>query len=132
MCKRLDDNRLRQAKENKILTKEKYEAMSPLDKHPGKFYELFKVYKVHSPPNLPPGRPVISGCGSFTENISKFVDHHAKGLVPEIKSYIQDTPDLLRQFEELKTHTFTPGTFPVSIDVVGLYPNIPHKEGFKK
>ena len=55
--------------------------------------------------------------------------HHAKSLVPEIKSYIQDTPDLLRQLEKLKTHKFKEGTFPVSIDVVGLYPNIPHEEG---
>ena len=105
--------------------------MSPLDKKPGKFYELFKVHKEHVPPNLPPGRPVISGCGSFTENVSKYVDHHAKGMVPEIESYIQDTPDLLRQFEEMKDHIFSPETFPVSIDVVGLYPNIPHKEGLK-
>ena len=63
------------------------------------------------------------------ENMSKFVDYHAKSLVPEIKSYIQDTPDLLRQLEKLKSKKFKPGTFPVSIDVVGLYPNIPHEEG---
>ena len=44
-------------------------------------------------------------------------------------TYIQETPDLLREFEELKSHTFSPDTFPVSIDVVGLYPNIPHEEG---
>ena len=36
-------------------------------------------------------------------------------------AYIQDTPDLLRQLEDLKTHTFSLDTFPVSIDVVGLY-----------
>ena len=31
--------------------------------------------------------------------------------------------------EKLKTHKFKEGTFPVSIDVVGLCPNIPHEEG---
>ena len=61
--------------------------------------------------------------------MSKFVDYHDKSLVPEIKSYIQDTPDLLRELEKLKTHKFKEGTFPVSIDVEGLYPNIPHEEG---
>ena len=79
--------------------------------------------------SIPPGRQVISGCGSYTENMSKFVDFHAKSLVPEIKTYIQDTPDLLRKLEGLKSHKFKGGTFPVSIDVVGLYPNIPHEEG---
>ena len=74
---------------------------------------------------------MISGCGSYTENISKFVDHHAKSLVPEIDSYIQDTPDLLRELEKLKTTPFPKDTFPVLIDVVGLYPNIPHAEALK-
>ena len=34
-----------------------------------KFYELFKVHKDHSQPDLPPERPIVSGCGSITENI---------------------------------------------------------------
>ena len=80
------------------------------------------------PPNLPPERPIISGCGSITENISLFLDHHSKHLVPEIDSYLQDTPDLLRQLEDLKDVPLPQGTFPVSIDVVGLYSNIPQAE----
>ena len=47
---------MRKAKEEQILTKEEYEAMSQLDKKPGKFYDLFKVHKEHTPPNLPLGR----------------------------------------------------------------------------
>jgi hypothetical protein len=31
----------------------------------------------------------------MTENISHFVDQHAKTLVPKVPSYIQDTPDFL-------------------------------------
>jgi hypothetical protein len=38
--------------------------------------------KKHEKPNLPPGRTIVSGCGSITETISQFVDHHAKDLVP--------------------------------------------------
>ena len=59
------------------------------------------------------------------------MDHHAKSLVPELHSYIQDTPDLLRELEKLKTQTFPRNTFSVSIDVVGLYSNIPHVEAIK-
>ena len=40
----------------------------------------------------------------YTENMSKFVDYHAKGLVTGITTYIQDTPDLPREFETLKTN----------------------------
>ena len=34
-----------------------------------------------------------------------------------------------KNVRKLKTHKFKECTFPVSIDVVGLYPNIPHEEG---
>jgi hypothetical protein len=80
---------------------------------------------------LPAGRPVISGCNSFTENMSLFVDYHAKNLVPKIPSYIQDTPDLLRKLEDWKNQTIPDDVFPVSINVVGLYTNIPHEEGLE-
>ena len=103
--------------------------LNPENKNVGKFYQLFKVHKKHQLPELPPGRPIISGCGSITEKISAFVDHHAKELVTELPSYIQDTPDLLRHLEDLNKETIPDGAFPVSIDVVGLYSNIPHQEG---
>jgi hypothetical protein len=56
--------------------------------------------KKHTKPNLPPGCPIISGCGSITDNISLFIDHHSKHLVLKSTSYLQDTPDLLRQIEK--------------------------------
>ena len=96
-----------------------------------KYYQLFKIHKDHNFPDLPPGRPIVSGCGSITEKISQFVDGHAKHLVPEIPSYIQDTPDLQRHLEKFKNFKFPKGTFPVSVDVVGLYNNIPNEEGLK-
>ena len=44
---------------------------------------------------------------------------------------LQDTPDLLRQLEDLKKTPLPSNTLPVSIDVVGLYSNIPHDEAIK-
>jgi hypothetical protein len=105
--------------------------MTTEDKNPGKFYQLFKVHKPHKDQDLPPGRPIISGCGSYTENISLFVDTHTKDMVPEIPSFLQDTPHLLRELEKLKTNSLPTNAFPVSIDVVGLYTHIPHSEGIK-
>jgi hypothetical protein len=61
--------------------------------------------------------------------VGVFVDYHGKHLIPEILSYLQDTTDLLRHFEELNTSNLHQGAFSVFIDVVGLYSNIPLKEG---
>jgi hypothetical protein len=66
--------------ELKQTTKEVESAMSAKEKGPGKMYQLFKLHKKHEASNLPADRPVISGCNSITENISLFVDYHAKYL----------------------------------------------------
>jgi hypothetical protein len=79
------------------ITKTEFDAMKASEKTPGKFYQLFKVHKEFKEPDLPPARPIISGCGSITENLSLFVDHHTKDLVPKIPSFLQDTPHLLRE-----------------------------------
>jgi hypothetical protein len=44
-------------------------SMSTKEKGPRKMYQLFKLHKKHQAPNLPSGRPVISGYNSFTENM---------------------------------------------------------------
>ena len=38
------------------ISKSELEAMLTKDKGPGKFYQIFKVHKKHTPPSLPPGR----------------------------------------------------------------------------
>ena len=77
------DANLKRGHETKQITDDEYAAMKTKSKGAGKIYHLFKVHKEHQPPNLPPGRPIVSGCNSITENISKFVDFHAKKLVPK-------------------------------------------------
>jgi hypothetical protein len=125
------DNTLAEALNNEEISKAEFDAMTAKDKKPGKFHQLLKIHKKIEEPNLPPGGPIISGCGSITENLSLFVDHHAKDLVPEIPSFLQDTPHLLRELEILKTTRIPPNSFPISVDVVGLYTNIPHNEGIE-
>jgi hypothetical protein len=63
--------------------------------------------------------------------MSLFVDYHAKHLVQKIPSYLQDTPDLPRKLEEFKSVTLSEDVFPASINVVGLYTNIPNDEGLE-
>ena len=67
-----------------------------------------------------PGRPVISNSGFYTENISAFLDFH-------LKPYIKDTNDFLRKLQNLPK--LPDDVILCTIDVVGLYPNIPNEEG---
>ena len=51
---------LKEALEKGYISKDKFEAMDPSDKSPGRFYELFKVHKKHQNGKTPPERPIIS------------------------------------------------------------------------
>ena len=74
-----------------------------------------------------PGRPVISNSGYYTENISAFLEFYLKPLSQKVKSYIKDTNDFLRKIASLPP--LPDDIILCTIDVVGLYPNIPHDEG---
>ena len=67
---------LQEALQNGYISKDEFQAMDRSEKTPGRFYELFKVHKQHEPGETPPERPIISGSGSITENISLFVEHY--------------------------------------------------------
>ena len=54
----------------------------------GKLYLLPKIHKRLS--NVP-GRPVISNCGTPTEKVSEFLDHHLKAIMQNGLSYIRDS-----------------------------------------
>ena len=94
------------------------------DPKDARFYLLPKIHKrLHNVP----GRPVISNSGYYAENISSFLDYDLQPLAQTIKSYIKDTnkfPKKLRSFPKLPD-----GIILCMMDVVGLYPNIPHEEG---
>ena len=116
--------------DNEYISKEEFDAMNPSEKTPGKFYQLFKVHKAHEVGKAPPERPIISGSGSITENISLFVEHHVKQLATQHPSYLQDTPDFLRNIEAINSEGPLPtNSMLVSIDVSALYTNIPQDEG---
>ena len=96
------------------------------EKRLGRFYLLPKIHKRTF--NVP-GRPVISNCGYHTENISSFLDHVLQPLSKMVKSYIKDTNDFLRKVRDLPD--LPEDAIFCTIDVVGLYPNIPHEDGLK-
>ena len=90
----------------------------------GKFYLLLKIHKRFD--NVP-GQPIISNSGYYKKNISAFLEFHLKTLAQKVKSYIKDTNDFLRKMASLPP--LPDDIILCTIDVVGLYPNIPHDEG---
>ena len=87
-----------------------------------RFYLLPKIHKrLHNVPST----SIISNSGFFTENISAFL----KPLSQKVKSFIKERNDFLKKLKELRD---LPDDFILcTIDVAGLYPNIPHKEGLE-
>ena len=56
-----------------------------------KFARFYLLPKIHKRLHIVPGRPVISNCGFYTENISSLLDYHLQPLAQKVKSYIKDT-----------------------------------------
>ena len=111
-----------------IISEHEFNEMNPEDKNAGRFYCNFKVHKNYT--HIPPVRPINSGSGSVTENISLFVNHHIKDLSNTHPSYIQDTPDFLREIENINAGPELPENATlVALDVDGLFTNIPHEDG---
>jgi len=130
IAKQSISNLLQEIFDNGVLSKSDFEAMLPEEKHAGKFYCTFKVHKEHEHGTTPPPRPIISGKGSFTENIGKFVTHHLNEVATQHDTYIKDTPDFLRHVEALnQKHKLPKNAILVTNDVTGLFTNIPHQEG---
>ena len=89
--------------------------------------KLYLLPKIHKRLKNVPGRPIISNCGTPTEKVSEFLDHHLKPVMQSGWSYNKDSGDFLKKIKNV-------GNIPenailVTADVVGLYPNIPHNVG---
>ncbi len=72
-----------------------------------------------------PGRPIISACGSPTENLGKFLDHFLLPIVKQHDTYIKDTTDFIKIIENTKIHK---NVIIAVYDVTSLYTNLPFKD----
>jgi hypothetical protein len=101
-----------------------------LDTDKTRCHTFYHLPKVHKNKEKPPGRPIVSGIGGPTENLSKLVDHWLQPIVHALPSFVQDTTHFLRVVEQWKEiyEPLPPETLIVTVDVVGLYTNIPHEE----
>ena len=75
-------------------------------------------------------REIVSCSGTNTEGLGKLVDHELRPVNEAARSFIQDTPDLLRRIQAINERgPQPPGTIPISRDVVALYPSVPTDRG---
>ena len=95
-----------------------------------KFARFYLLPKIHKRLHNVPGRPVISNSGYYTENISSFLDYHLQPLAQVVKSYIKDTNEFLKKLHSLPK--LPDDIILCTMDIVGLYPNIPHEEGLSE
>lgn len=91
------------------------------------FYTLPKIHKGLDIPVK--GRPIVSGIGSLTENISAYVDHYIKSEVVTLPSYVKDSIDFIKLLKSFSVTT--DNLLLVTFDVQSLHTNIPHKGGIE-
>ena len=60
-----------------------------------KLARFYFLPKIHMCLHNVAGRPVISNCGFYTENISSFLDHHLQPIAQKVNSFIKDTNHFL-------------------------------------
>ena len=88
-----------------------------------KFARFYLLPKIHKRLNNVPGRPVIFNCSYYTKNISAFLGFHLQPLAQAVKLYIKETNNILNKLRSLPK---LPDIL-CTVDVVGLYPNIPQR-----
>ncbi|KAL5013459.1 hypothetical protein ScPMuIL_007729 [Solemya velum] len=72
-------------------------------------------------------RPIVAGPANKTHRLSSFLDLLLKTFLKHIPSYIRDDIDFLQHLPQ----SVEEDTVLVTLDVVGLYSNIPHDFGIK-
>ena len=92
-----------------------------------KFARFYLLPKIHKRLHDVPGRLVISNGGYYTKNISSFLDYPLQPLALKVKSYFKGTNHFLSKLKSLGK--LPQGAILCTIDIVSLYPNIPHSEG---
>lgn len=92
---------------------------------PRYFYLLPKIHKAMEkwtiPQHMPPGRPIVSDCGSESYGIAEYLDYFLTPLSTKHGSYVKDTQHFLDRVIAL---TLTEPCFLFTMDVNSLYTNI--------
>ena len=119
--------------EKKIISaKQKYYLSGEDPPRPRKFYLLPKIHKDPEtwtvPHQVPPGRPIVSDCGSESYRIAEFIDYFLNPLSQKHESYIKDTYEFVKKLKQI---ILPPGAMLFSVDIDSLYTNIETQLGLE-
>ncbi|MGL4283371.1 MAG: hypothetical protein ACRCSI_07050 [Eubacterium aggregans] len=98
---------------------------------PRRFYLLPKIHKPQEKwptPFMPPGRPIVSDCGSESCRVAELIDFYLNPLSTKHPSYIRDTYDFV---DKVRSLTIPTEAFLFALDVDSLYTNIETPLGLK-
>lgn len=84
---------------------------------------FYALPKTHKSLHKPPGRPIISGIGSLTQQASPLIDDYLCPHVESLPTYLKDTIHVLTVLEGLSVPT---NSILASSDVEALYSSIPY------
>lgn len=95
-----------------------------------RFYILPKIHKNPEqwtlPFEIPPGRPIVSDCGSETYRTAEYIDYFLNPLSIKHPSYIKDTYHFIDIIKKIK---IPQNSLLFTIDIDNLYTNIDTKSG---
>ena len=83
--------------------------------------------KIHKSLENPPARPIVSSTDCPTEKLSQMLDIILNPYVKETKSFVRDMTDFINKISKIDDLGDDDWIF--SMDVTGLYTNIPTAEG---
>lgn len=136
-------NLISEAHKEGIITNKEKDFLT--NKNP-KMLIYYHLPKIHKEPINPPGRPIISGIGSLTSSLSRYIDVFLQKYVTSLDSYLKDSATLLTLIKDLKwlptykwatldvTALYT-ATFPIIWafpQSTSFYPRIPPSPTYKK
>ena len=108
---------LKDIKQTRGLSTQKYKKLYPTSAVPPKFYGLPKIDKTGTPL-----RPNVSSRGSITYGITKELSHIIKPLVGQSQHHLKNTQHFIQQ---LQGKRLEPGGVITSFDVKALYTSVP-------
>lgn len=95
------------------------------------FYLLPKVHKKVETwplPGIPPGRPIISDCGSESYHIAQYIEYFLNPISQRHQSYIKDTYDFVTK---IRDRVVSENSILFTIDITSLYTNIDTNLGLR-
>ena len=122
---------LKQMQEDSFISKKQLEYLLPnLDRiKPRQLYFLPKIHKDRSKwlyGRIPPGRPIISDCGSESYAVSELIDQTLLPLSIQHPAYVKNTQDFL---EKITSKPIPANALLITMDVESLYTNIDNEAG---